>query len=192
MFKLLKTVLKTGDATAKYPFAPFQVQADFRGKPELNASQCIACAACTRACPANALIMETDENTGMRRWELSLARCIYCGRCEEVCPTHALSLSENFELAVTNKADLFEEATFHLHDCTSCGRPFVAKKLLDYTLACIEQSGVKGEQLAMRRLQLETCPECRRKANMLDGENLASHRYIHIVDITETVTGEQA
>lgn len=70
------------------------------------------------------------------------------------------------------------------------------QKLLEYTLASLEQSGVTGEQLKMRRLQLETCPECRRKANMLDGENLASHRYIHVVDVTESSTtqhtGDQA
>jgi len=175
MFKLLKTVLKAGDVTTKYPFAPFTVQADFRGKPELNAEQCIACGACARACPPNALIMETDADNGSRRWELSLARCIYCGRCEEVCPTHAIELSENFELAVTNKADLYEEAEFSLHHCTCCDKPFVAKKLLDYTLACLQQTGLTGAALVMRRNQLEVCPECRRTANMLDGENLTFH-----------------
>ena len=47
MFKLLKTVFKTGDATTKYPFKPYEVDDDFRGKPELNSDQCIVCAACT-------------------------------------------------------------------------------------------------------------------------------------------------
>lgn len=36
MIKLLKTILKTGDVTAKYPFAPFEVAEDFRGKPEIG------------------------------------------------------------------------------------------------------------------------------------------------------------
>ncbi|CAM3548097.1 NAD(P)H-quinone oxidoreductase subunit I [Vibrio aerogenes CECT 7868] len=177
MFKLFKTVLKTGNATEKYPFAPFEVQTDFRGKPELDASQCISCGACTRACPANALIMETDANKGVRRWELSLARCIYCGRCEEVCPTHAIELSEKFELAVTNKADLYESAEFELAECSLCERPFVAKKLLNYVVDSLENSGLTGEALIMRRRQLETCPECRRKANMLDGINLTPGRH---------------
>ena len=178
MIKLLKTILKAGDVTEKYPFAPFEVAPDFRGKPELNASQCISCGACTRACPANALIMETDAAKGTRRWELSLARCIYCGRCEEVCPTHAIELTPQFELAVTNKADLYESAEFKLAKCTCCDRPFVAKKLLNYVIDTLEQSGLTGEHLVMRRVQLETCPECRRKANMLDGESIAHQRFI--------------
>ena len=64
MFKLLKTVFKAGDVTTKYPFKPYEVDDDFRGKPELNSDQCIVCAACTIACPANALTMRTDPVTG--------------------------------------------------------------------------------------------------------------------------------
>ena len=72
MFKLLKTVFKAGDVTTKYPFKPYEVDEDFRGKPELNSDQCIVCAACTIACPANALTMRTDPVTGERTWSYSL------------------------------------------------------------------------------------------------------------------------
>ena len=41
MFKLLKTVFKAGDVTTKYPFKPYEVDEDFRGKPELNSDQCV-------------------------------------------------------------------------------------------------------------------------------------------------------
>ncbi|MGF1874551.1 4Fe-4S dicluster domain-containing protein [Photobacterium frigidiphilum] len=178
MFKLLKTVIKTGEVTTKYPFAPLEISDDFRGKPELDANQCLSCGACTRACPANALIMETDVKAGTRRWELSMARCIYCGRCEEVCPTKAITLSQNFELAVTRKEDLYEDAVFSLADCGQCGRPFVAQKLLEYVLDTLAQSGGTEEQLKLRRQQLETCPECRRRNNMLDSENISHLRYL--------------
>ncbi|WP_318434758.1 formate hydrogenlyase complex iron-sulfur subunit [Photobacterium leiognathi] len=178
MFKLLKTVLKTGEVTTKYPFAPLEVSEDFRGKPELDADQCLSCGACMRACPANALVMETDEKAGTRRWELSMARCIYCGRCEEVCPTKAIKLSPNFELAVTRKEDLYEHAVFQLANCRQCERPFVAKKLLEYVLDILAQSGVSQDQLHLRRQQLETCPECRRCNNMLDSENVSHLRYL--------------
>jgi len=178
VFKLLKTVIKTGEATTKYPFAPLEISDDFRGKPELDANQCLSCGACTRACPANALIMETDVKAGTRRWELSMARCIYCGRCEEVCPTKAITLSQNFELAVTRKEDLYEDAVSSLADCGQCGRPFVAQKLLEYVLDTLAQSGGTEEQLKLRRQQLETCPECRRRNNMLDSENISHLRYL--------------
>ena len=59
MLKLLKTIMRAGTATVKYPFAPLEVSPGFRGKPDLMPSQCIACGAC--ACPANALTIQTDD-----------------------------------------------------------------------------------------------------------------------------------
>ena len=35
MFKLLKTVFKAGDVTTKYPFKPYEVDEDFRGRKEV-------------------------------------------------------------------------------------------------------------------------------------------------------------
>lgn len=172
MFKLLKTIAKAGKSTTKYPFAPYEVNDDFRGKPDFNPEQCISCAACTRACPANALIMETDEQNLTRRWELSLARCIYCGRCEEVCPTGAIKLTKEFELAVANKADLYQDAEFSLCVCQECEKPFAPKKAVQYSLDLLIQSGLEEEQIEITAKILNTCPECRRKQNMLDGEGI--------------------
>ena len=140
MFKLLKTVFKAGDVTTKYPFKPYEVDDDFRGKPELNSDQCIVCAVCTIACPANALTMRTDPVTGERTWSLFLGRCIFCGRCEEVCPTKAIRLSQDFELSVTNKQDLFQETTFSTVSCQECGKPFISYKELNYTIDLFKQS----------------------------------------------------
>ncbi|WP_112478117.1 formate hydrogenlyase complex iron-sulfur subunit [Vibrio variabilis] len=178
MFKLIKTVLKTGDQTVKYPFAPLEVAKDFRGKPELIASQCISCGACARACPANAIVIENDIPALVRQWELSIARCIYCGRCEEVCPTRAIRLSESFELAVTNKRDLYEVAKSDIACCLQCEKPFVPQKLLDYTIGLLKQTGMKAEQLEHSREQIKTCPECRRKDNMLDAANVACSAFL--------------
>ena len=80
------------------------------------------------ACPANALTMRTDPETGERTWSLFLGRCIFCGRCEEVCPTKAIRLSQDFELSVSNKQDLYQETTFTTTICHQCGQPFVSHK----------------------------------------------------------------
>lgn len=48
MLKLWKVNAKAGDATVKYPFAPFSTNKDMRGKPEHNAELCIACGALHR------------------------------------------------------------------------------------------------------------------------------------------------
>jgi hydrogenase-4 component H len=173
MFKLLKTIFEAGEPTVRYPFAPLPISPGFRGKPEFTAEQCIACAACTVACPANALTMQTDAEAGTRKWSLFLGRCIFCGRCEEVCPTKAIVLSEEFELAVANKKDLFQEATFKLTKCRQCEQPFAPAKEVNYVIALLTQSGVPAEQAEAQRVHLETCPDCKRKQSIPRPDNVS-------------------
>jgi hydrogenase-4 component H len=167
MFKLLREILRTGDVTTKYPFAPFPVSRNFRGKPEYAAISCIACAACTIACPANALTMTTDVAAGTRTWMLNIGRCVFCARCEEVCPTGAIVLSDEFELAVRNKADLMVTAEFTLTNCRSCGIPFAPTKEVNYVIALLVRRGLPQEEAERRRALYETCPECRRGADVM-------------------------
>ncbi|CAH2605565.1 hydrogenase 4 component H (plasmid) [Rhodovastum atsumiense] len=162
MFKLLKEVFRTGEATVKYPFAPLEVCKDFRGKPEHTAENCIACGACTIACPANALQMETDTAAGTRTWSISYGRCIFCGRCEEACPTNAIQLTPDFELAVANKDDLTRKAVFKLANCACCGKPFAPAKEVAYVTALIEATAPTEADAERRRQMVATCPACKR------------------------------
>lgn len=168
MLKLLKIIKKVGDTTVKYPFKPLELPQGFRGKPHYEADQCIACGACTVACPANALTMETNVKSGERVWQLFVGRCIFCGRCEEVCPTRAIVLSQEFELAVMNKADLYEKATFSLTSCRVCNRVFAPQKEIDYTMALLVHAGESIEEVEAKREQFETCPACRHQQNMVN------------------------
>jgi len=167
MFKLLREVLRKGDVTTKYPFAPFPVSPNFRGKPEYAATSCIACAACTIACPANALTMTTDVAAGSRTWMLNIGRCVFCARCEEVCPTGAIVLSDQFELAVRSKADLMVTGEFTLTSCQSCRTPFAPTKEVDYVIALLVRQGLPQEEAERRRVLYESCPECRRRADVM-------------------------
>ncbi len=166
VLKLIKEVLRVGQATVLYPFVPVEVAPGFRGKPEYDPTQCIACAACTIACPPNALNMETDLEEGRRTWSIFYGRCIYCARCEEVCPTGAIKLGSDFELTSFSREDLTIRADFRLAACNSCGRYFASAKALDYVLALLEQTGLTDEEATDRRALLRMCPECRRKTDL--------------------------
>ncbi|MFZ5911409.1 MAG: formate hydrogenlyase complex iron-sulfur subunit [Chloroflexota bacterium] len=166
VLKLIKEVLRVGEATHPYPFAPVDLAPGFRGKPEYNPEQCIACAACTIACPPNALGMETDLEHGTRTWSLFYGRCIFCARCEEVCPTGAIKLEPDFELASFSREDLTVTAEFRLAACSQCGAYFASAKELEHVLALLDQAGLPAGEEENRKALLRMCPECRRKTDL--------------------------
>jgi NADH-quinone oxidoreductase subunit I len=77
--------------------------------------KCIGCSLCSAACPADAIFVESSENTDEERYspgeryastyEINMLRCIYCGFCEDACPTEAVTLGDNYELSYTNRKD---------------------------------------------------------------------------------------
>lgn len=167
VLKLIKEVLKVGQATVLYPFVPAEVAPGFRGRPEYDPEQCIACAACTIACPPNALSMETDLERGVRTWSIFYGRCIYCARCEEVCPTGAIKLSQDFEMASFSREDLTVRAEFQLAACSQCGAYFAPAKEVNHVLRLLDQAGLPAAEAADRKALLLACPECRRKIDFV-------------------------
>ncbi len=96
----------------------------FHGRHQLNRwadglEKCIGCELCAWACPADAILVEADSNTEEARfspgerygrvYQINYLRCIFCGLCIEACPTRALTMTNVYELADDNRADLIFE-----------------------------------------------------------------------------------
>lgn len=96
----------------------------FHGRHQLNRwpdglEKCIGCELCAWACPADAILVEADSNTEEARfspgerygrvYQINYLRCIFCGLCIEACPTRALTMTNEYELADDNRADLIYE-----------------------------------------------------------------------------------
>jgi NADH-quinone oxidoreductase subunit I len=96
----------------------------FHGRHQLNRwpdglEKCIGCELCAWACPADAILVEADSNTDEARfspgerygrvYQINYLRCIFCGLCIEACPTRALTMTNEYELADDNRADLIYE-----------------------------------------------------------------------------------
>ena len=96
----------------------------FHGRHQLNRwpdglEKCVGCELCAWACPADAIYVEGADNTDVERYspgerygrvyQINYLRCILSGLCIEACPTRALTMTNEYELADTNRADLIYE-----------------------------------------------------------------------------------
>ena len=107
--------------TEEYPEKPGPVAKRYHGRHQLNRypdglEKCIGCELCAWACPADAIYVEGDNNTPDERfspgerygrvYQINYLRCIGCGLCIEACPTRALTMTNEYEMADDNRADL--------------------------------------------------------------------------------------
>lgn len=140
--------LAAGRVTLPYPFAPAEPADGFRGLPKIDATKCIACGGCVSVCPANLVAVVDDGPTARLTW--TLERCTLCGRCAEVCPEEAVKMTQRFETATGDLADLVTTVEVFMSSCNRCGRCYRTQTPLDPPHPRLHHD-VRVEDLCQRR-----------------------------------------
>ena len=147
MIDLIRARLRQGYRTMAYPDGPPPALPEhFRGRPSIDASKCPdGCSRCADACPTQAI----DVRDGIR---IDLGRCIFCTDCARACPEDALQYSQDYRLAVRQRADLVVPAEGELE------------------LAAALQGRLRslfGRSLKLRQVSAGGCNGCEADVNVL-------------------------
>lgn len=113
---LLKGLAVTGKEavskrmTEKYPEEMPFLASEWRGGFQFDASACIACGLCAKACPNHVIEMTVSKNEEGKKqldaYVLNQQYCMFCGFCVETCPKHCLRFTKEFESAVYDRHDV--------------------------------------------------------------------------------------
>ncbi len=101
--------------TYRYPDEPIVFPDRFRGIQHFNPDKCIVCNQCMRICPTQCINLIGKPNPDPEKkgkvidtYDINFELCILCDLCTEVCPTEAIVMSNNYELAVYSRDQLFK------------------------------------------------------------------------------------
>jgi len=113
MFRILQKTFATGIVTTKYPDEPAQVPEGFRGRPSFDFERWKDARPAADVCPTGAIFV-CDEG-GSRRVTVDYGLCVFCGLCAEASPDQAIRITQEFELASTDRRNLVVTAKYRLN-----------------------------------------------------------------------------
>lgn len=99
MFRIFKKSYKTGISTERYPYETNSEASGYRGKPVWDPDKCNLCGECAVHCPTGAIIAEKNSTPYVQ-----VDKCVFCSYCEDKCVRGAVTLSNEYELAILEKA----------------------------------------------------------------------------------------
>jgi Ni,Fe-hydrogenase III small subunit/formate hydrogenlyase subunit 6/NADH:ubiquinone oxidoreductase subunit I len=184
MFKILQKTFSVGSATANYPRIAPRLAEQFRGCPEFDFEAWSDARPAAEACPTGAIAVR--DNDSVRQVTVDYGRCIYCGECAEASADGAVRMTQQFELAATDRRDLVLTAAYALHPDGS----HVALRLAT-SGPSVEEPGKRieaaihnllGRSLSIRQVDAGSCNGCEQEIVALNNPVHDIERFgIHFV-----------
>ena len=113
--------------TVQYPEQRVVLPLRFRGRlvlpidPEKGVDRCTACMRCVKICPNHSIdiVKETGPAGEARprpaKYLYNVGTCMFCNLCVETCPFFAIVMSDEHELATTDRAGLVIDLVAEKH-----------------------------------------------------------------------------
>ena len=134
------------------------------GDVEVARDKCTLCHACVNLCPTDALVADVEP---LPRLSFVEANCVQCGLCAVGCPEHAITLRPRLATDVVARRAARMLREDDLARCTSCGAPFIGRRLLASSLARVADFPGLASTGGVEQLKL--CPACRQREALDSG-----------------------
>src|SRR5664279_3912549 len=167
MFKILQKTVRTGTVTANYPAEPANISDRFRGRPSFNFEKWKDARPAAEVCPTGAISLSDEGDS--RRVAVDYGLCVFCGLCAEASSDQSVRITQEFELATSDRRNLFLTAEYTLNaDRTHRGLRKVDHRLVNAETD-VENLGQKaretiqkilGRSLAIREVDAGSCNGC--------------------------------
>src|SRR5258708_4029641 len=113
MFKILQKTISTGIVTTTYPGAPAQISKYFRGRPSFDFEKWKDARSGAEVCPTGAI--SVYDSGDARTVTVDYGVCVFCGLCAEASSDQAVRITQEFELATTDRRNLVLTAEYTLN-----------------------------------------------------------------------------
>jgi Ni,Fe-hydrogenase III small subunit/formate hydrogenlyase subunit 6/NADH:ubiquinone oxidoreductase subunit I len=184
MFNILQNSFRVGTATAEYPRLAPHLAEQFRGRPQFEFDIWSDARPAADRCPTGAIaICDRDD---ARQVTVDYGRCIYCGECAAASANGAVQMTQEFELATSNRSDLVLTAEYSLNPDGSHaelrsakGGPGIedAGKRIEAAI-----QSLLGRSLAIRQVDAGSCNGCEQEITALNNPVHDIERFgIHFV-----------
>src|SRR6266852_7906655 len=167
MFKILQKTISTGIVTTTYPGAPAQISKHFRGRPSFDFERWQDARPAVEVCPTGAISVR--DNGDARTVTVDYGLCVFCGLCAEVSSDQAVRITQEFELATTDRRNLVLTAEYTLNADRTHRRLHKVDRRLVNAETDVESLGEKaretiqqilGRYLAIREVDAGSCNGC--------------------------------
>ncbi len=167
MFKILQKTVRTGTVTANYPAEPAKISDLFRGRPSFDFDKWKDARPAVEVCPTGAISLSDQGDS--RKVTVDYGLCVFCGLCAEASSEQAVRITQEFELATSDRRNLLLTAEYTLNaDRTHRELRKVDRRLVS-SETNVESLGKKaretiqkvlGRSLAIREVDAGSCNGC--------------------------------